>query len=108
MEAFLNIAVNAPLEGALTYKHNSLVEPGSVVEVPLGKRKVKGVVFESSEEKKEQGSKFEIKNINSVHEELKVPLAHLKIHGIPHRGLSKHMDNGRQCFHHAHHAQRAR
>lgn len=76
MENYLKVAVNAPLEGALTYKYDQKIPIGSIVEVPLGKRKTKGVVFE--ETNKEPDSKYEVKQIASVNETLKVPPSHLK------------------------------
>lgn len=68
---YLQIAVSAPVgDGILTYKKNpSLdVHAGDLVEVPLGRRKAKGVVVENllnTEQLKEVISKFETKEIAS-------------------------------------------
>lgn len=66
-DQFWSVAVDAPISEALTYRASSaeasLISRGLLVDVPLGKRKTKGLIL------KPQASaptEFEIKNISSI------------------------------------------
>lgn len=69
------VAVDAPLNEALTYEQNEnfKVSRGDVVNVPLGKRSVKGVVLGTSnqrlEEKKTAEKEYLLKQVSSLDEE---------------------------------------
>ncbi|MFN7728873.1 MAG: primosomal protein N' [Bdellovibrio sp.] len=69
MLEFWQVAVEAPIREPLTYaappELASALSPGLRVEVPLGKRKVKGVLIELGEEPTE----FEAKPISSIDQE---------------------------------------
>lgn len=56
------VAVDAPLPEALTYGFSNPLQRGQLVDVPLGRRKVKGLVMGPTEKTPD----FEIKNIDSV------------------------------------------
>lgn len=66
-EKLWSIAVDAPIPEPLTYKSksedDSVLQRGVLVEVPLGKRKVQGLVLKSSET---SSSEFKLKEISSV------------------------------------------
>lgn len=69
IEQFWSVAVDAPIAEPLTYRApQSDVElsRGQLVEVPLGKRKVKGLLLRSQAQ---ASSAFEIKNIQSIETE---------------------------------------
>ena len=81
-----DIAVNAPLP-PLSYLGGSLdpgLQPGQVVEVPLGPRKTVGVVLERNKEPEQTLQKFfeegvELKEVLSVREDLPLwPLPYMK------------------------------
>ena len=79
-QAFWQVAVNAPLEECLTYAWDSSFEidaqPGVRVEVPLGKRKVKGTLIAPQQE---ADTEFKIKSISSIDEDqIKLPEVELK------------------------------
>ncbi|HEX7674589.1 MAG TPA: primosomal protein N' [Bdellovibrio sp.] len=59
------VAVDAPLPEALTYKFSESLQRGQLVDVPLGKRKVKGLALGTTTEV----PAFEIKSIASIDEE---------------------------------------
>lgn len=61
----IEVAVNAPLFDRLTYLQNPdfTVKRGDTVDVPLGKRKVSGVVITDTLADKVQSKKFELKSI---------------------------------------------
>lgn len=59
------VAVDAPLREALTYVSDLPLQRGMVVDVPLGRRNVKGVVLGTTATKPD----FELKNISSIDEE---------------------------------------
>lgn len=59
------VAVDAPLTEALTYKYEGPLQRGQLVNVPLGRRKVKGLVLGATSEV----PNFEIKDIDSIDEE---------------------------------------
>jgi primosomal protein N' (replication factor Y) len=60
---FYKIAVNFPsVNSILTYSFNEKLQAGQLVEVPLGKRKERGVVVSNTENE----SKYEIKPIEGV------------------------------------------
>jgi primosomal protein N' (replication factor Y) len=61
------VAVDAPLAEALTYSYSEPLEKGQLVNVPLGKRKVKGVVLGPSSKVPE----FKIKSIDSIDQQYK-------------------------------------
>ena len=64
------VAVNAPLNQVLTYEGSSDLLVGQSVIVPLGKRKVDGVIVGiQPPEKSEKESKFKIKSILETHPE---------------------------------------
>ncbi|MCB0406596.1 MAG: primosomal protein N' [Bdellovibrionales bacterium] len=71
---YFQVAVNAPLSGALTYTATqnvqSLLSRGISVQVPLGKRMVSGVILDTTNE----AGAFELKDIETINEEL--PLLH--------------------------------
>lgn len=56
------VAVDAPLPEALTYSFSEPLSRGQLVNVPLGRRKVKGLVLGPAE----KAPDFEIKNIDSI------------------------------------------
>lgn len=56
------VAVDAPLSEALTYSFSEPLQRGQLVNVPLGKRKVKGLVLGPAIEKPD----FEVKSIDSI------------------------------------------
>lgn len=56
------VAVDAPLSEALTYSFSEPLQRGQLVNVPLGKRKVKGLVLGPTSEKPD----FEVKSIDSI------------------------------------------
>lgn len=64
-ETLWRVAVDAPLREALTYKSDLPLERGLVVDVPLGRRNVKGVILNSTHEKPD----FELKSITSIDSE---------------------------------------
>ena len=47
---YYRIAVNAPLREPLTYSYDGELSPGQLVQAPLGKRQVSGVVLEKDPE----------------------------------------------------------
>ena len=59
------VAVDAPLPEALTYSFSEPLQRGQLVNVPLGRRKVKGLVMGPADKVPD----FEIKNIDSIDEE---------------------------------------
>ena len=59
------VAVDAPLSEALTYSYSEPLQRGQLVNVPLGKRKTKGLVLGPTTEVPE----FQIKAIDSIDEE---------------------------------------
>ncbi|XGC80751.1 primosomal protein N' [Bdellovibrio bacteriovorus] len=59
------VAVDAPLPEALTYSYSGPLERGQLVNVPLGKRKVKGLVLGPADKAPE----FEVKSIESLDDE---------------------------------------
>lgn len=59
------VAVDAPLPEALTYSFEGPLERGQLVNVPLGRRKVKGLVLGPVAEQPD----FEIKDISSIDDE---------------------------------------
>ncbi|MGZ3770663.1 MAG: replication restart helicase PriA [Bdellovibrio sp.] len=59
------VAVDAPLPEALTYKFSGALQRGQLVEVPLGRRKTKGLVLGTTDKIPE----FETKNIEAIDEE---------------------------------------
>lgn len=59
------VAVDAPLPEALTYSYSEPLQRGQLVNVPLGKRKTKGLVLGPTTEVPE----FQIKAIDSIDEE---------------------------------------
>ncbi|UOF00524.1 replication restart helicase PriA [Bdellovibrio reynosensis] len=59
------VAVDAPLPEALTYSYSGPLERGQLVNVPLGKRKVKGLVLGPADKPPE----FEVKSIESLDDE---------------------------------------
>lgn len=61
------VAVEAPLPEALTYSFAGPLQRGQAVTVPLGKRKVQGLVLGPTDEKPD----FEIKSIDSLDEDYK-------------------------------------
>ena len=63
---YYRIAVNAPLREPLTYSYDGELSPGQLVQAPLGKRQVSGVVLEKDPE---PSTEFKIKPISSLHEE---------------------------------------
>ncbi len=66
---YLQVGVSAPIDESLTYINNdpSLdLQIGASVEVPLGRRKVKGVIVDSLEKYE---SNFKLKSISSVNTE---------------------------------------
>lgn len=56
------VAVDAPLPEALTYKYSEPLQRGQLVDVPLGKRQVKGLVLGSTDKLPD----FEIKSIVGI------------------------------------------
>lgn len=56
------VAVDAPLSEALTYSSSEPLQRGQLVNVPLGRRKVKGVILGPTKSTPE----FEVKSIDSV------------------------------------------
>lgn len=72
-EIFYNVAVNAPLQKALTYRHNQPIKRGQAVTVSLGRRKVTGFVLGPSKAPNTQPSKgkiFQVKAIEELHSHL--------------------------------------
>ncbi len=64
---YFEVGVNAPIDGPLTYVwSNDIIPTGSSVEVPLGRRKVPGIVLNSTDT---NVSSFELKNISALIEE---------------------------------------
>lgn len=59
------VAVDAPLPEALTYRFTEPLNRGQLVEVPLGRRKAKGLVLGPAD----KAPDFEIKNIESINNE---------------------------------------
>lgn len=64
-DSLWRVAVDAPLPEALTYSFNGQIERGQPVTVPLGRRKVQGIVLGPTSEKPD----FEIKSIESFDDE---------------------------------------
>lgn len=61
---YYSVAVDAPLwPDQLTYKYDKTIQEGSIVEIPLGKRKCLGVVIKECSQNKIENQKFEIKHI---------------------------------------------
>lgn len=76
------MAVNAPLDKLLTYASEHTFQVGQVVWVPLGKRKVTGVICQvldgEDENKKKIISEFEVKKILEVHEDnIQIPSVYI-------------------------------
>lgn len=64
---YFEVGVNAPIDEPLTYKWSgNMLSVGSSVEVPLGRRKVKGIVLSSSPT---NDSTFDLKNISELLDE---------------------------------------
>jgi primosomal protein N' (replication factor Y) len=61
---YYQIAVDAPLSTALTYKSETVLKPGQSVIVPLGKRKVNGVIINSTSD----AGPHQLKEITSIDE----------------------------------------
>ncbi len=64
---YAHVAVVAPIKGLLTYlvpQELSHVSAGNVVNVPLGKRKCRGIVFSITDQAPE--TEFEIKSLDSI------------------------------------------
>ena len=75
---YFNVAVKAPLIDPLIYQsEDSLISPGQVVQVPLGSRKVQGLVLSSAQ----APSGFEVKNILNVEKDI-CPLSDVRIQWI--------------------------
>ena len=75
---YFNIAVKAPLMNPLIYQsEDSFISPGQVVQVPLGSRKVQGLVLSSAQ----SPSGFEVKNILNVEKDI-CPLSAVRIKWI--------------------------
>lgn len=73
---YYNVAVEAPLPPLTYCVNNDVVLPqGCPVVVPLGKRKVKGVVLSQTDKPE---TKFKIKPIESYNAEMKLPKAYIK------------------------------
>lgn len=66
-EKLWKVAVDAPLPEALTYSFSAELQRGQLVNVPLGRRKVKGLVLGQAQAAADQ--KFEIKSVDSVDED---------------------------------------
>ncbi|WP_374029414.1 primosomal protein N' [Bdellovibrio bacteriovorus] len=64
-DSLWRVAVDAPLPEALTYSFNGPLQRGQLVNVPLGRRKVKGLVLGPTDKVPD----FEIKSIDSIDEE---------------------------------------
>ena len=60
---FYQVAVEAPLQQLLTYSSAELIPLGQAVEIPLGKRTVKGVVVATASEKSDS---IKIKSIKEI------------------------------------------
>ncbi len=76
LSAVVQVAVDAPIKSLLTYLQNESfqVARGDLINVPLGKRQVKGVVIGSEKKVKDKTSNgaekvFALKNVISVDEE---------------------------------------
>ena len=67
LETLWRVAVDAPLPEALTYSSDLPLVRGQRVNVPLGNRKVKGVVLGPAAE--DFSSEFKIKSVTSIDEE---------------------------------------
>ncbi|MEN0058889.1 MAG: primosomal protein N' [Bdellovibrio sp.] len=65
-DSLWRVAVEAPLAEALTYSHSGPLQRGQLVNVPLGKRKTKGLVLGPATS---VSSEFQIKSIDSLDEE---------------------------------------
>ncbi len=65
LEQLWKVAVDAPLPEALTYNFSGPVQRGQLVNVPLGRRKAKGLVMGATNIVPD----FEIKNIDSIDDE---------------------------------------
>lgn len=64
---YYKVAVNSPFNNSvLTYTSNLSFTPGSLVEVPLGKRLVQGCVLEMTDDPQEE---FELKSISGITDE---------------------------------------
>lgn len=77
----VSVAVDAPLFDNLTYKQNESFEckRGDIIHVPLGTRSVLGVVVKQNAEPLNPNSKYELKAVKGLHEELSsLPEPHLK------------------------------
>ena len=75
---YFNVAVKAPLMDPLIYQsENSVLSPGQIVQVPLGARKVQGLVLSSAQ----APSRFEVKSILNVEEDIQ-PLSAVRIQWI--------------------------
>ena len=75
---YFNVAVKAPLMNPLVYQsEDPALSPGQVVQVPLGFRKVQGLVLSPAQ----APSGFEVKNILSVEEDIH-PLSAVRIQWI--------------------------
>ncbi|MDG0815051.1 replication restart helicase PriA [Bdellovibrio svalbardensis] len=67
-QSLWKVAVDAPLPEALTYSYAEPLQRGQLVNVPLGKRKVKGLVLGPAAPTA-TASEFKIKSIDSIDEE---------------------------------------
>jgi len=69
MEKFCRLAINAPLkQSILTYKYQENLDRGDLVEVPLGRRKAKGVILEvnlKQSDLSENELKYKIKEVEN-------------------------------------------
>ena len=75
---YYQIAINAPINpNILTYESDLDLSRGDLVQVPLGRRKEKGVVLGSVSEYNEE---FKIKNIESLIEDFKIQEEDLKLY----------------------------
>ncbi len=78
MEKLFRVAVNAPIKpNILTYISEEEIDPGSIVRIPLGRRKEKGVVLGEQES---YDGEFKLKKILEVENSLSIAEPDMKLY----------------------------